>query len=78
MTSSPDWEPTHRSRGVVIRAPWITEHGPDVQVLAAVDGQPVAARQGTLLAISFHPELGDDDRLHRAFLDQVRAVRNGG
>jgi pyridoxal 5'-phosphate synthase pdxT subunit len=46
-------------------------------VLASVDGQPVAARQGTLLAISFHPELGDDDRLHRAFLDQVRAASNG-
>ena len=65
-------------RAVFIRAPWITEHGPDVQVLAAVDGHPVAARQGSLMAISFHPELGDDDRLHRAFLEQVRAARNGG
>jgi 5'-phosphate synthase pdxT subunit len=64
-------------RAVFIRAPWITEHGPDVQVLAAVDGHPVAARQGSLLAISFHPELGEDDRLHRAFLEQVRAARNG-
>jgi pyridoxal 5'-phosphate synthase pdxT subunit len=65
-------------RAVFIRAPWITEQGPDVQVLAAVDGHPVAARQGSLLAISFHPELGDDDRLHRVFLEQVRAARNGG
>jgi pyridoxal 5'-phosphate synthase pdxT subunit len=64
-------------RAVFIRAPWIAEHGPDVQILAAVDGHPVAARQGGLLAISFHPELGDDDRLHRAFLEQVRAARNG-
>ena len=64
-------------RAVFIRAPWIAEHGPDVEVLAAVDGHPVAARQGGLLVISFHPELGDDDRLHRAFLEQVRAVRNG-
>jgi 5'-phosphate synthase pdxT subunit len=64
-------------RAVFIRAPWIAEHGPEVQVLAAVDGHPVAARQGRLFAISFHPELGDDDRLHRAFLDQVRASRNG-
>jgi 5'-phosphate synthase pdxT subunit len=64
-------------RAVFIRAPWITEHGPEVHVLAAVDGRPVAARQGTLLAISFHPELGGDDRLHRAFLEQVRAARNG-
>jgi pyridoxal 5'-phosphate synthase pdxT subunit len=65
-------------RAVFIRAPWIASHGPDVEVLAAVDGHPVAARQGNLLAISFHPELGDDDRLHRVFLAQVRAARNGG
>jgi 5'-phosphate synthase pdxT subunit len=64
-------------RAVFIRAPWISEHGPDVQVLAAVDGHHVAARQGSLLAISFHPELGDDDRLHRAFLARVEAARNG-
>jgi len=64
-------------RAVFIRAPWIAEHGPEVEVLAAVDGHPVAARQGGLLVISFHPELGDDDRLHRAFLEQVRAARNG-
>ena len=64
-------------RAVFIRAPWIAEHGPDVEVLAAVDGHPVAARQGGLLVISFHPELGDDDRRHRVFLEQVRAARNG-
>jgi 5'-phosphate synthase pdxT subunit len=64
-------------RAVFIRAPWITEFGPQVEVLAAVDGHPVAARQGDLLAISFHPELGSDDRLHRLFLEQVRAARNG-
>ena len=64
-------------RAVFIRAPWISDVGPDVQVLAEVDGHPVAAREGNLLAISFHPELGDDDRLHRAFLEQVRAARNG-
>jgi 5'-phosphate synthase pdxT subunit len=61
-------------RAVFIRAPWIADFGPEVEVLASVDGHPVAARQGRLLAISFHPELGDDDRLHRAFL---RMVRNG-
>jgi pyridoxal 5'-phosphate synthase pdxT subunit len=64
-------------RAVFIRAPWVASHGAEVEVLAAVDGHPVAVRQGRLLAISFHPELGDDDRLHRAFLDQVRAARNG-
>ena len=62
-------------RAVFIRAPWITDYGPEVEVLAAVDGHPVAARQGNLLAISFHPELGDDDRLHRAFLDLVTEAR---
>jgi pyridoxal 5'-phosphate synthase pdxT subunit len=62
-------------RAVFIRAPWIAEHGPDVEILAAVDGHPVAARQGSLLAISFHPELGDDVRLHEAFLERVRAAR---
>jgi 5'-phosphate synthase pdxT subunit len=62
-------------RAVFIRAPWISSHGPEVEVLASVDGHPVAARQGSLLAISFHPELGDDVRLHAAFLEQVRAAR---
>ena len=62
-------------RAVFIRAPWIAEHGPGVEVLASVDGHPVAAREGTILAISFHPELGDDDRLHAAFLERVRAAR---
>jgi pyridoxal 5'-phosphate synthase pdxT subunit len=64
-------------RAVFIRAPWVASHGPQVEVLASVDGHPVAVRQGRLMALSFHPELGDDDRLHRAFLDQVRAARNG-
>lgn len=60
-------------RAVFIRAPWIDDAGPDVQVLAEVDGHPVAARQGPLFVISFHPELGDDTRLHGRFLDDVRA-----
>ena len=65
-------------RAVFIRAPWIGEHGPGVEVLAEVDGHPVAAREGTLFVISFHPELGDDRRLHAAFLAQVRAARDPG
>jgi 5'-phosphate synthase pdxT subunit len=65
-------------RAVFIRAPWISEHGPGVEVLAAVGGHPVAAREGSLLAISFHPELGEDRRLHEAFLAQVRAARGNG
>jgi 5'-phosphate synthase pdxT subunit len=69
-----DGDPVH---AVFIRAPWIAEHGPDVEVLAEVDGHPVAARQGELLVLSFHPELGDDTRLHAAFLDRVRELRAG-
>ncbi len=51
-------------RSVFIRAPWIESYGPDVDVLAEVDGHPVAVRQGNLVACSFHPELTDDSRLH--------------
>jgi 5'-phosphate synthase pdxT subunit len=58
-------------RAVFIRAPWIAEHGPDVEVLAEVDGRPVAARQDGMLAVAFHAELTDDDRVHRMFLDKV-------
>ncbi len=61
-------------RAVFIRAPWIEEHGPAVEVLAEVDGHPVAARQGNLLVLSFHPELGDDHRLHALFVERVRTV----
>ncbi len=70
-------------RAVFIRAPWIAERGAGVQVLAEVDGHPVAARQGALLAVAFHPELGQDRRVHEAFVEQVRqavaagASRNG-
>ena len=59
---------------VFIRAPWIAEHGPAVEILAEVDGHPVAARQGPMLVVSFHPELTGDSRLHEAFLKQVRAA----
>ncbi len=58
-------------RAIFIRAPWIAEHGPDVEVLATVDEHPVAARQGRLIAVAFHAELGSDDRLHRWFLELV-------
>jgi 5'-phosphate synthase pdxT subunit len=59
-------------RAVFIRAPWVEEHGEGVDVLAAIDGHPVAVRQGHLLAIAFHPELGEDARLHATFLALVR------
>ena len=59
-------------RAVFIRAPWIEEAGPDVEVLAEVDGHPVLAREGRILVAAFHPELTDDTRIHELFLDQVR------
>jgi len=58
-------------RAVFIRAPWIAEHGPDVEILAEVDGHPVAARQDGLLVVAFHAELTADDRIHRLFLDSL-------
>jgi 5'-phosphate synthase pdxT subunit len=59
-------------RAIFIRAPWIEDAGPDVEVLAVVDGHPVLARQGRFLVAAFHPELTDDTRLHALFLDTVR------
>ena len=55
--------------GVFIRAPWVEEIGEGVEVLASVEGHPVAVRQNQLMATSFHPEVNADDRLHRLFLD---------
>lgn len=60
-------------RAIFIRAPWIESHGDGVQILAELEGHPVAARQGSLLAVAFHPELGQDTRVHEAFLGEVRA-----
>lgn len=59
-------------RAIFIRAPWIAEHGAQVQILAEVDGHAIAARQGRKLAVAFHAELGSDDRLHRMFLASVK------
>ena len=56
---------------VFIRAPVVEVHRSPVQVLAAVDDEPVLCRQGSVLVASFHPELTDDRRLHRYFLEQV-------
>jgi 5'-phosphate synthase pdxT subunit len=64
-----------RVHGVFIRAPWIAEHGDDVEVLAEVDGHPVAVRQGNVLAVSFHPELSGDTALHEKFIAAVRSRR---
>ena len=63
-------------RAVFIRAPWVEEHGQEVEVLAEVDGHPVAVRQGNLLAVAFHAELTDDSRLHAAFMAMCTAARS--
>ncbi len=67
-------EPVH---AVFIRAPWVETLGPDVQPLATIPtgeaaGRIVAVRQGNLMATSFHPEVGSDDRIHRYFVDLVK------
>jgi 5'-phosphate synthase pdxT subunit len=62
-------------RAVFIRAPVMDQVGPGVEVLASLDGQPVLAREGRLLVSSFHPELAPDDRVHRYFLDVIRATK---
>jgi pyridoxal 5'-phosphate synthase pdxT subunit len=57
---------------VFIRAPWIEGAGPEVEILAEVDGHPVLAREGRILVAAFHPELTDDTRIHELFLNEVR------
>ena len=59
-------------RGVFIRAPRVAEVGPEVEVLAELDGEPVLLRDGRFLVASFHPELTDDSSVHELFLDLVR------
>ena len=66
--------------GIFIRAPWVESVGEGVDVLARVgpDAEPeavgriVAVRQGPLMATSFHPEVGEDARVHGLFVDLVR------
>ncbi len=60
-------------RAVFIRAPWVAETGDGVEVLAEVEGHPVAVRQGNVVAVSFHPELTGETRLHELLL----ALSNG-
>jgi 5'-phosphate synthase pdxT subunit len=64
--------------GVFIRAPRVSDVGEGVEVLAELDGDPVLLRQGRFLVASFHPELTDDTRVHRRFLDLVREETNVG
>ena len=59
--------------GVFIRAPWVEEAGPGVQVIATCDGRIVGVQQGSLLGVAFHPELTNDTRVHEYFLRRVVA-----
>lgn len=62
-------------RAIFIRAPWVERWGPDVEVLASFEGQPVAVREGSVLACAFHPELTDDPRFHAIFMAMTTAAR---
>jgi pyridoxal 5'-phosphate synthase pdxT subunit len=61
-------------RAVFIRAPWVEETGPEVEILGADPGtgRIVAVRQGPALATAFHPELTGDLRMHKLFVDMVK------
>jgi pyridoxal 5'-phosphate synthase pdxT subunit len=68
-----DWE-GEPLQAVFIRAPWVEDAGDGVEVLAEVQGHPVAVRQGNILAVSFHPELTDERRLHRWLLEHAKVT----
>jgi len=70
-----DDRPLH---GVFIRAPRVVGAGPEVEVLAELDGEPVLLRQGRMIVASFHPELTDDTRVHERFLELVREEMHVG
>ncbi|MDQ3992942.1 MAG: pyridoxal 5'-phosphate synthase glutaminase subunit PdxT [Actinomycetota bacterium] len=62
-------------RGVFIRAPRVVHAGPDVEVLAELDGDPVLLRDGRVVVAAFHPELAGDPRVHELFLERVAEHR---
>ena len=66
-----DFKPIGQIPMTFIRAPYIETVGPEVEVLSTLDGHIVAARQGRQLAISFHPELNTDTRVHEYFLSMI-------
>jgi pyridoxal 5'-phosphate synthase pdxT subunit len=63
-------------RGVFIRAPRVREVGPEVEVLAELEGEPVLLREGRFIVASFHPELTDDSRVHERFLELIEEEAN--
>ncbi len=62
-------------RAVFIRAPYITDLKPGVEVLAEFNGHPVLVREGYLLAAAFHPELTNDTRIHALFIEMVERAK---
>ncbi|HET8974990.1 MAG TPA: pyridoxal 5'-phosphate synthase glutaminase subunit PdxT [Solirubrobacterales bacterium] len=62
-------------RAVFIRAPWVERAGERAEVLAEIDGHPVALRDGNLLAVAFHAELTEDSRLHALFMAMATAAQ---
>ena len=62
-------------RAVFIRAPFVSEVHEGVEVLAEFQGHPVLVREGDLLAAAFHPELTDDVRVHRMFIEMVEKAK---
>ena len=75
LSLADDGEPL---RGVFIRAPRVLEAGPQVEVLAELDGEPVLLREGRFIVASFHPELTDDTRVHERFLELVEEEAHVG
>ena len=74
----PALAPDEAFPGIFIRAPWVEEAGPEVEVLAMVEDHPVAVRQGRVIALSFHPELSGDDRIHGSFAGLCVEARDSG
>lgn len=64
-------------RAAFIRAPWVESHGPGVQVLAEVDGHPVAVREQAITAVAFHPEIDGDPRLHSLLVTEAATAGAG-
>jgi pyridoxal 5'-phosphate synthase pdxT subunit len=74
LQSSVNNDPGSSLEMVFIRAPKIERLGPNVEVIATEGDDPVAVRQGTAMAATFHPELSDDPRIHQAFLDLINKI----
>jgi pyridoxal 5'-phosphate synthase pdxT subunit len=77
LQSSVNNDPGSPLEMVFIRAPKIERVGPDVEVIASEGDDPVAVRQGTAMAATFHPELSDDPRIHQAFLNLINKCGKG-